>query len=184
LTTAYWTSGIIHGDIKPHNILIFEEKSHIRAKVADFGFATCFQGENDLVSMPRSVPWNAPEYHDGRFRPKQAKQMDVYSFGLLCFWLLFKAGTTVDLSLPPDATFEIGQHVNFGQEEPGKNLLQLWKKDSRLADWVCWLVCEARRFDNSLKDRLISFFRFTLAVMPQSRSMDFEQLLGLLVPDR
>jgi serine/threonine protein kinase len=165
-------------------MLIFEENARISAKVADFGFATCFQGEEDLVSMPRSEPWNAPERHGGHFRPKQARQMDVYSFGLLCFWLVFAAGSSVDLPLHLDTILESGQFVSFKQDKPEKNLLQLWRRDDRLVEWVCWLVSEEGHFDDKLKDRLISFFRFTLAFKPRSRRVEFAQLLGLLVPNR
>lgn len=73
-------------------MLVFEDMSRFIAKVADFGFATCFQSHNDLISMPKSEPWNAPERHDRHIKGEQGKQMDVYSFGMLCFWLVFKAG--------------------------------------------------------------------------------------------
>lgn len=186
MIVTYQTVGIIHGDIKPANVLTFEDedKSRIVAKVADFGFATCFLGQNDLIKMPDIGTWNAPEYHARAFRPEQAKQMDVYSFGLLCFWLLFKAASSADLPLPPDTILNDGQFIRFKEYKSEKNLLQLWKRDSKLIEWVCWLVREDDRIDSSTKDRLGSFFRFTLAFEPQSRCTEFEQLLGLLVPNR
>ena len=95
---------------------MFEEGSRIIAKVADFGFATCFQSHKDRISMPDIGPWNAPEHHDRSFGPEQAKQMEIYSFGLLCFWLVFKAGSSGDLSLPPDMILKSGQLVNFERD--------------------------------------------------------------------
>ncbi|KAL8904836.1 MAG: hypothetical protein Q9171_006900 [Xanthocarpia ochracea] len=178
------SNGIIHGDIKPENVLIFEDDSGIVAKVADFGFATCFQGHNDSIAMPTKEPWDAPEYHDRSFKPEKAKQMDVYSFGLLCFWLIFKAGSSVDLPLSIDTNLESGRFFSFERIQPKQNLLQLWRRDSRLSEWVCWLVHRDGQFDDDTKTDLESFFRSTLAFEPQSRCTEFDQLLGLLVPDR
>ena len=165
-------------------MLAFQNNSRFVAKVADFGFATCFQSHNDLISMPKSEPWNAPERHDRPIKAEQAKQMDVYSFGLLCFWLAFKAGSSVELSLPLDMTLEIGQFVSFEQNQAEENLLQLWRSDNKLVDWICWLIRQDGHLDNSKKDRLMSFFRATLAFDPQSRCTEFSELLGLLVPNR
>ena len=165
-------------------MLAFEDNSRIVAKVADFGFATCFQSHEDLVLMPDIKLWNAPEHHARSFRPIQAKQMDTFSFGLLCFWLIFKAGSSSDLPLPPSMVLENGQFVSFEKDQPEKNLLQLWRRDDKLVEWVCWLVYEDPHLGNSTKDRLIPFFRSTLTFEPQSRCIDFGRLLDLLVPNR
>ena len=163
---------------------MFEQGSRITAKVADFGFATCFQTHNDWISMPVIGPWNAPEHHDRSFRPEQAKQMDAYAFGLLCFWLLFKAGFSGGLPLPPDTTLQGEQLVSFERDEPENNLLQVRKGDNRLVKWLCWLVQENSHFDSSMKNYLVLFFRSTLAFEPQSRCTELEQLLNLLASDR
>ena len=134
--------------------------------------------------MPDIRPWNAPEHHDRSFRPEKAKQMDVYSFGLLCFWLLFKAGSSADLPLPPDTILKSGQFVSFERDEPENNLFQVWKDDNRLVKWLYWLVQENSHFDSSIKNHLVLFFRSTLAFEPQLRCTELEQLLGLLAPDR
>lgn len=165
-------------------MLAFENNSGFIAKIADFGFATCFQSHNDLISMPKSEPWNAPEHHGRHVKVEQGKRMDVYSFGILCFWLVFKAGSSVDLLLPQDMTLEIGQFVSFERNQPKENLLQVWRRDDKLIDWICWLVRKDDHFDNSQKDRLMSFFRFTVGFDPQTRCTEFSELLDLLVPNR
>ena len=167
-------------------MLIFEDDSRIVAKVADFGFATCFQDHSSSTSilMPEIEPWNAPEWHDRSFKPEQAKRMDVYSFGLLCFWLIFKAGSSVDLPLPPDTILENGQFISFERNQPKQNILQIWRKNDKLVRWISWLVREDNRFDTNTKNRLVLFFRSTLAFKPQERCTDFRQLLDLLVPNR
>lgn len=82
--------GAIHGDIKPDNILIFPESDgrHI-AKVIDFGYSTLFSSDEDPVFIPYSGVWTASEYHHRGISPEQARKMNVYSFRMLCSWLLF-----------------------------------------------------------------------------------------------
>ena len=180
------TTGIVHGDIKPGNVLIFEDDSRFIAKVADFGFATCLHGDEDLLSIPISEPWTAPEHSDHLFRPESAKKMDVYSFALLCTWLLFEAGSCRGLLLPPDTNLETGQVVTFEPRQSEQNILQLWKRDSdeKLVKWISWLVREDERLNSNLKDNLIRFFWSTLTFDPESRCMDFERLVALLSLDR
>ena len=52
--------------------------------------------------MPESEPWNAPEYCARHFKSEEAKQMDVYSFAMLCVWLLFEAQPPMGLAPQPD----------------------------------------------------------------------------------
>jgi serine/threonine protein kinase len=84
---------VIHGDLKPHNVLIFQDASgNYIARVGDFGYSSHFQGQDDIVFLPRSVPWAAPEWHHRWFTAMDAKKMDVYSFGLVCLWLILGPG--------------------------------------------------------------------------------------------
>ena len=72
---------IVHGDIKPQNVLIFDnEEGGYVARVADVGYSTQWALPDDLVRMPRSRPWDAPEWHHRGFTPTQAMEMDAYFF--------------------------------------------------------------------------------------------------------
>ena len=59
--------GVIHGDIKPQNVLVFKDAitKEITVKVADFGYSTLTAGESERVLLPKSRPWNAPEHRYG-----------------------------------------------------------------------------------------------------------------------
>jgi serine/threonine protein kinase len=82
--------GIVHRDIKPSNILVFEEKpGEYIAKVSDLGFSIQLESDNDHVEVPQSSPWTAPEWHHRGRNYSEIIKMDIYSFGLVCLWLLF-----------------------------------------------------------------------------------------------
>jgi len=83
-------AGVIHGDIKPQNVLVYMDSTgKTIVKVADFGYSTLATGEAGRVLLPKSRPWNAPEHHFGQFTVAEARKTDIYSFGMLCLWILF-----------------------------------------------------------------------------------------------
>ena len=87
-------SDIIHGDLRPENVLMFADKfGNQIPKVSDFGYSTLAAQDGDLIHLPISRPWSAPEIHHrgGQFEISVAKKMDAYSFGILCLWILFNS---------------------------------------------------------------------------------------------
>ena len=78
---------IVHGDLKPENILVFPgENDDVVAMVTDFGYS-CFG--HDLVKLPFSRDWAAPEWHDRPFTVSAAKKSDYFSFGMVSLSILY-----------------------------------------------------------------------------------------------
>jgi serine/threonine protein kinase len=172
--------GIIHGDIKPQNVLVFENNDGgYFPRVADFGFSTHFHTEDDLVYVPESVPWTAPERTHRAFTPASARKMDIYSFGMLCMWVLF--GCSPDLEPPLSLTLLPGQFVDFNHPLHELNRLRYLQRggENGLHDWAVWLATQ-RIEDPSVRDSITVFFRLSLPKDPLDRCDNFGRLLDLL----
>lgn len=160
---------IIHGDIKPGNILVFKNDSgrHI-AKLTDFGYAT--SAGND-VYLPYTWPWAPPEWHPRALGLPQAKKADIYSFGMTCLWILFSNDPSKfadgEIAMPPDETSQ-------------RTLVDLMKQGDELPDFARKLINRAAYLNNEKRDRLISFFDSTIRLDPNRRQLDLPEFSKLL----
>ncbi len=155
---------IIHGDIKPSNVLIYsEDDGRYRAKVTDFGYSSLFATDNDTITMPCSQPWTAPEQHHREIPPAQARKMDAYSFGMLCLWLLF-------YNRSPDQDRNFREDFEELEKEPLSPACELLGTEIELQD--------------QRKDDLRKLFTSTLARDLAERTADFTGLLQFLSSNR
>ncbi|KAF8415869.1 kinase-like domain-containing protein, partial [Tirmania nivea] len=79
---------IIHGDIKPDNVLIFPQENapyFVIAKLSDFGLSVNDLGSSgDLVYQLGTLGWMAPELDDGvELATDRLSKCDFFSLGLL-----------------------------------------------------------------------------------------------------
>ena len=154
---------VVHGDIKPENVLIFQDHTGCDvAKVADFGYSTLVAEDDDIIRMPKSEPWNAPEHHHRGFTFSQALRMDAFSFGMLCLWLLFH---------------EMENYPHLTQ-------LKQLKSEDKLQSYAHKLTMAALGLEDGQRENLRVLFGSTLVKDPEGRNPDFASLLQLLTQDR
>lgn len=173
----YISIGIIHGDIKPANILVFKEADEtLIAKLADCGYSVYAKG-CEFIHLPKSRPFNAPEYHYRGFQFDDARKQDIFSLGMSCFWILFHdvlweaAGNTNEF---------IGTSTHATQDPWSHDLLETLKQDQKLVNLARRLVDQESRLSGQRKANLSRFLELTLAHSPQERELDMAELVELL----
>ncbi|UUV16208.1 PASTA domain-containing Ser/Thr kinase PrkC [Clostridioides difficile] len=112
--SAAHKKGIIHRDIKPHNILISNEGRVV--KVADFGIAKAVSNSTmtNIGSIIGSVHYFSPEQAKGKFVTNNA---DLYSLGIVLYEMLigkvpFRGDSPISIALQ-----HINDDIDFTSEE-------------------------------------------------------------------
>ena len=105
-------NGVIHGDIKPGNILMYSgpTDNSVIPKLSDFGFSVLDQ--NVVTRLPGGTRnWEAPEMLEKHSSDQDLMLPDTYSFGLLV-WYIARNG------MAPFANLEgVGQETQSVQTQ-------------------------------------------------------------------
>ena len=162
-------------------MLVFKDAitRETKVKVTDFGYSTLTVGESGVVLLPKSRPWNAPEHHFGGFKADEAKKADVYSFGMLCLWVLFENRLSdFQQSNPDGVTGLISFDVPSFRSRP--TLLECLKNEGRLEYIANNLLGSMPNLDFNYAIRLKEIFSLALAHNPAKRASDLARVVGLL----
>ncbi|GFF84755.1 hypothetical protein IFM61392_06536 [Aspergillus lentulus] len=136
---------IVHGDVKPDNVLVFagpSERVPFRAKLSDFGVCVDLEAPDakfTLSDYRGTQAWLAPEVVDedlerfGGFSSELMFRFDAYSFGLVLLSIFTGGGEPPvldeDLENVPDQVFEL----LYSQEEIPSNIrMELRKAIAKL----------------------------------------------------
>lgn len=135
--------------------------------LADFGFSR-YGAKDDLTKLPRSQPWDAPEWHEREFTLEAASKTDVYAFGLLCFWWLFRDDSLADIGFP-DVTV---QDAFTCASSDIIAAIQAKKKSTSetILDWALSLLAAKKGLDNKILSRIQKLLILTLAQDPAKRA--------------
>ncbi|KAF5614656.1 serine threonine kinase [Fusarium tjaetaba] len=175
------SSNVIHGDIKPQNILIFKRDEGFTAKVADFGYSAWYASDDKHIVLPRSPLWHAPEIDEyPEFNLRMALQTDVYSFGLVCLWFMFYSYLSGN---PPLPGLDLSTPL-LHSDNPKERSLQLLSRlkssnnsNVSLSQLVEHVLCQESGLDLIFKNSILCFFQGCLDPDTNVRSPDVQSSL-------
>jgi serine/threonine protein kinase len=128
--------GVLHRDIKTHNILTTREDGRARIRVIDFGLAKAFDiallegpGLTQLGFAVGTPSYMSPEQADRRLTPDIDIRADIYSLGVLLYELLTGC---LPLDLGRDPSF-VEQLVNVEPPPPSRRVSSLGESGSEIA---------------------------------------------------
>lgn len=161
-------AGIAHGDINPRNVLVFRDGAVFYAKVADFGYSAVVIDEQ-TIGLPTTWPWNAPECEEQWwFTFLQARKTDLFSFGLLCLWILFKDSSPedgIDRELASDSGYSYDCHW-----------IDTLKRTGRLLSFAHDQVQKINDLSQEEQAGLDLFFQSILSEDPERRELNLRYI--------
>ncbi|KIW91808.1 uncharacterized protein Z519_07778 [Cladophialophora bantiana CBS 173.52] len=160
---ALHQSGVIHGDLKPQNVLIFKMPT-LHAKIADFSHSL-LDTRDTRTLVGGTWVYSAPEW-DESASTEDLLKTDIYSYGLIFggFMLGDKLVATVRRNPPFNS--------NISTEETIRRL----KVDDHMNDYLFRLVhlVDRENLDSNLHEFPLIYIVFenTLQLDPKTRNLD------------
>jgi serine/threonine protein kinase len=156
--------------MKPENVLIFRNDKRYTAKVTDFGLSTRNTVQDQLVFVGGTWPWTAPEHKGSQFTVAQIKNMDIFSYGMLVFWILFKRQFSDEVS-PRAESCQTEQCFESEQQYVhSMTVMNQFKHDNELNLLAKKLVRNEQSIDDVEVRVFEKFFDSALSCDPEDRA--------------
>ena len=133
--------GIVHRDIKPHNLILDEKQT---LKLVDFGIARVAEAKEELTSTQATLGtlhYMAPEVLNGQAADARA---DIYALGLVAFHLLtgrppFTAPSAVGVAMKQisEPLPDLGKEVPLAPPELRRLIERMTEKDREARIQTC-----------------------------------------------
>ena len=156
------------------------DDGQVLAQIIDFGYSSVCSTDEDQVHLPHSIPWAAPEVlHQisPKFKVRDAKKTDVYSFALVCLYTLFWRHFGVEDA--EGATPAMTEKERGWRSESKLHALKTSGGAGGIISKVNQLIDDEAGLSEDRKASLREFFQLTLSNR-DSRNADFNILLGYL----
>jgi serine/threonine protein kinase len=154
---------VIHGDIKPDNILIFPAPNGdgVVAKICDFGFSSVSSLEDQDERRPLGLTrgWSAPEHDSGKASPAFAQ--DVYSLGLIAAYILLSGRQNLQ------------QLIDQADSSPVRLVDEIRTCLSRYSDDIAG-------YPTDIKARVVTLVQKCLFPLPNHRPRNLESVRDFL----
>jgi serine/threonine protein kinase len=177
---ALHESAIVHGDLKPDNVLIFQTSSSpprtikVKAKLADFGGSVLDVEENGRGRLSMGTfPWQAPEWNDWLTRDELLRT-DLYSLGLV-IWCVIASGHE-----PMASEIEVTEFSSF--KKRGESLQQAVQdlKAQENPTFLSHLITMGGKKFSPDVDQDLIYQALSVTVQKDSSVRDIDALCSLL----
>ena len=169
-------SGIVHGDVKPENVLMMDFDGVAVPQVADFGYSATYTSIELTVVVSRTAPWHAPEVGrrmDG-YLPIEAIRTDIFSFGMMCLWVLFGCDVVNHYGITRD--FANNHKCGEDAHDPSFKIINQLKEQDELRSF-CRDQIQSLDLEPGQSEHLTKLFEMTLSPNATDRASSLQQIL-------
>jgi serine/threonine protein kinase len=175
-------AGVLHGDLKLSNLLVFREGADsFMVKICDFGSAIIsidFDSETPIRQTAFTPPWDAPESLQ-EIHPDDLYKVDIYCYGLLGCRIFLEGGDPFDLKFraePPSSELSKDRLKIIRRWKEDDIVHEICKSAVRTADGVQYTDEELEILDR--------FFDVTVRTDVEDRASEYSEIKTFLNPDR
>ena len=172
-------SGVVHGDLKLANILVFRTGvDSFTAKLCDFGSAMIpidLAEDEPIRQTTFTPPWNAPESSQD-IEPDDLYKIDIYGYGLLLCGIFLEGGNLFQIEL---------QSMQITSQVAIESIIRKWKEDDNVSD-VCKETLRQfsrERYTPEQLRMLDNILDITVRTNIVSRADEHFQIKSILRPD-